>query len=439
LSEHDVVNEFDRREDIYRKIREHAQLYWACQLGLTCFAYSSATNSYIARPFNFWLFPNSNRRNLTFMPSCVDFLARSGFDFNKLILEGIPYDKLSAPPATRESTFCYMSSTASSMKLDELLTKVKEFVTAPLKKIELDTGDVHMRKSFIKKFDRTFRGLGCKINKARPTILTINKTGKRPPAIVEAEETKHEDAGVEESLGVEEVIKLMLQTRKPLVAHNMLYDLMFLYQQFIDDLPASYAEFKRLARHTLPPLYDTKFIPKHISSLQIRNTGLIKLLEALKQKDCLDVAVDLEAGFTKYRGETNYHEAGYDSYVTGEIFAKMAHLVRAEREADDIWAGLADCAGKVPLFGAHYRALELYSEETDDVGCFANLLRVTSSLQTDELARELREFGDVKVVKIGVESYIVHFPRLDEFVSSISEVIESLNRTQIITASIFRE
>jgi hypothetical protein len=62
------------------------------------------------------------------------------------------------------------------------------------------------------------------------------------------EEVKQEDPVVQEYLGVEQVIKLALQAKKPLVAHNMIYDLLFLYEQFIGELPPSYSEFKLLAR-----------------------------------------------------------------------------------------------------------------------------------------------------------------------------------------------
>jgi hypothetical protein len=213
---------------------------------------------------------------------------------------------------------------------------------------------------------------------------------------------------------------------------------LFLYEQFIGELPPSYSEFKLLARLNLPPLYDTKFIPRQIESLQIRHTGLQDLLEALDRRKCVSVRLDLEAGFNKYITAANYHEAGYDSYITGGAFAKMAHLIRTDRGASDIWAALHDCLGKVPLSGSHFSSLDLYSPETNDAAFYENMLHLCSSLKTVEVCSQLRSYGDVKVVKTGPQSYIARFPRLDDRVSSLAEVIDDINRTQVISAVQFR-
>ena len=41
------------------------------------------------------------------------------------------------------------------------------------------------------------------------------------------------------SLIVEELIK----AKKSIVGHNMIYDIIYLYNQFIDELPDTYSEF----------------------------------------------------------------------------------------------------------------------------------------------------------------------------------------------------
>mmetsp|Transcript_3274 Transcript_3274/g.6750 ORF Transcript_3274/g.6750 Transcript_3274/m.6750 type:complete len:475 (-) Transcript_3274:2327-3751(-) len=439
LSELDIIHEFDRLEDIYSKLRKHTQRYWACQLGLTCFSFSQAENCYVARPFNFWLFPNNSRKDLTFMPSCISFLARIGFDFNKLILHGITYDKLAAPQVETDVSSFYLNSASNAAKIEELLRTVDDFIESPQKKIELNVGSLFIRKAFIKQFDKRFRGLGCQIMKAKPTLLKISKSGKRAPAILmHEEEIKREEAAAQQHLGVEEVIKYVLLSKKPLVAHNMLYDLLFLYEQFVAELPPSYSEFKFVAKSNLPPLYDTKLIPRQIDSLQISNTGLVSLLDALDRKICINVRMDVEAGFNKYVGDCSYHEAGYDSYITGLAFAKMAHLVKNDRGADDIWSALHDCLGKVPLSGSHYNFFDLYNHEPSDSGFYENMLVIKSSLKTIELCTELRKYGDVKVIKTGPQSFIARFPRLDDTVASLADVINEVNLTQIIAASQFR-
>lgn len=43
-----------------------------------------------------------------------------------------------------------------------------------------------------------------------------------------------------------------------------------------------------------------------------------------KYKNYLDFEFDLSQNFTKYHNKTMLHEAGYDSYLTGIVFASIA-------------------------------------------------------------------------------------------------------------------
>jgi hypothetical protein len=104
----------------------------------------------------------------------------------------------------------------------------------------------------------------------------------------------------------------------------------------------------------------------------------------------------------------------------------MAHLIRTDRGATDIWAALHDCLGNVPLSGSHFSSLGLYSPETNDAAFYENMLHLCSSLKTVEVCSQLRSYGDVKVVKTGPQSYIARFPRLDDRVSSLAEVIDDI-------------
>ena len=41
----------------------------------------------------------------------------------------------------------------------------------------------------------------------------------------------------------EEIIKVLIQYEKPLIFHNGIYDILLIYQQFIEDLPKNIYEF----------------------------------------------------------------------------------------------------------------------------------------------------------------------------------------------------
>ena len=50
---------------------------------------------------------------------------------------------------------------------------------------------------------------------------------------------------MEYELGFSRIIEIMIMSKKPLIGHNMLLDLMFLYEHFIADLPDTLEEFIR--------------------------------------------------------------------------------------------------------------------------------------------------------------------------------------------------
>jgi hypothetical protein len=145
-------------------------------------------------------------------------------------------------------------------------------------------------------------------------------------------------------------------------------------------------------------------------------------LEALDRKKCVSVRL---GDWVQYVTGANYHEAGYDSYITGGAFDKMAHIIRTDHGTSDVWAALHDCLGKVPLSGSHFSSLDLHSPETNDAAFYENMLHLCS-LKTVEVCSQLRSYSDVRIVKTGPQSYLARFPRLDDRVSCLAEVIDDI-------------
>jgi target of EGR1 protein 1 len=52
-----------------------------------------------------------------------------------------------------------------------------------------------------------------------------------------------------------------------MIFHNGLFDLLYIYQSFVADLPEDYFEFKKVIKKGFPYLYDTKYL----SNLDIFN------------------------------------------------------------------------------------------------------------------------------------------------------------------------
>ena len=71
----------------------------AFQIGLCTFKWCKNTHTYVARPFNIYLFPHSENNigdewNLLFTTGCMKFNVKNNFNFNKLIKTGVNYRRL---------------------------------------------------------------------------------------------------------------------------------------------------------------------------------------------------------------------------------------------------------------------------------------------------------------------------------------------------------
>ena len=71
-----------------------ARKYRLVQFGLCAFSYDDKSNSYSNQAFNFYLWPatsEADTKSFSCQASSLSFLSRQGFDFNKLVKEGLDY------------------------------------------------------------------------------------------------------------------------------------------------------------------------------------------------------------------------------------------------------------------------------------------------------------------------------------------------------------
>ncbi|XP_043213076.1 poly(A)-specific ribonuclease PARN-like [Amphibalanus amphitrite] len=92
-------SKFDTPEERYAHLRRTASGFLVIQFGLAAFTLEKEKNRYIQETFNFYLFPRHQSQGSFICQPSMEFLLENGFDFNKLIKDGIPY----LPPAQVES------------------------------------------------------------------------------------------------------------------------------------------------------------------------------------------------------------------------------------------------------------------------------------------------------------------------------------------------
>ena len=136
-------------------------------------------------------------------------------------------------------------------------------------------------------------------------------------------------------IGFTQVIQALIDAKKPIIAHNPQMDILFVYEQFIAPLPDSFLEFCSEWRKLFPCIYDTRIIGKATLEQCFSKIGTDK-----KYKGILGFAFDsdVDSQFATYESHAQAHDAGYDAYMTGLVFATLTKKIQidqvlAEQEA----------------------------------------------------------------------------------------------------------
>lgn len=134
-------------------------------------------------------------------------------------------------------------------------------------------------------------------------------------------------------MGFTRVIQMLSEAKKPIVGHNMIYDACFIFEMFIARLPNSYIAFSQKWKKHFPVTFDTKTLAA--STGDFNKTALSHLFYRC-QKDkriCNNLAFgcdeDASPKFMHYEqaGAGQEHDAGFDAYMTGRVFAALAKRI----------------------------------------------------------------------------------------------------------------
>ncbi|KAL8623603.1 hypothetical protein ACOMHN_037690 [Nucella lapillus] len=356
------TNPFDTPQERYMKLRKGSLDFLLVQVGVCAFKFQEETQSYEARPFNFYVFPRpytrqAPDRRFLCQSSSIEFLVQQGFDFNKLFYEGIPYltpaqeDGLKECLNLKHQMFAKFSSPAFTSPVSgegpgkgpiQIPEEQKEFVANTCDKVSKfidDSTENVLSLPPCNGFQRklTFQSIRAKFS----SVHLETKTGEKKERFIvvtkvandeelkkkEKDKQNAEIMELEEAVGFTKVMRLIAQSGKPVVGHNMMLDVMHLLNHFCFPLPQELEEFKAMVRSSLPRLFDTKHIAStHPFRDLIPYTVLGNLQQTLEKEPFTPAKVELPEEFLRYKDATDkYHEAGYDAYVTGSIFATLAN------------------------------------------------------------------------------------------------------------------
>ncbi|XP_066249816.1 poly(A)-specific ribonuclease PARN-like [Euwallacea similis] len=367
------VNAFDSPKQYYEKIIKDCREFLVIQYGITLFRFDNDADCFKHKSYNFYTFRrpiNKFIQDQRFLcqTSSVDFLIGNGFDFNKLFKDGIPYlnnveeEKCRVTlEEQKRKKMEFLNSNFSGNNdiipipdehkefINKIIKTLEEFLQSEEPEIQLPKCNAFLRRLIYQtnteKFHDKIQLETRTVEKDR--ILVASKLKSREERD-EVEQKKFQKlfAQMENFIGFSKVIRMIIESGKLIVGHNLMLDFLHTIDKFLTPLPNDYLEFKECASSLFPNVLDTKYMSSNEPFKEIvSSTVLGQLLESLSGKPFDIPKYEQEEGGQGYvLNDNKEHEAGYDSFITGLCFLSMWKYIGSQKN----WSN-SDMFGKAGL------------------------------------------------------------------------------------------
>ena len=332
----------------YEKLKNGTQHFVIMQFGICLFKKISATK-YTARPYNFFVFPASptpKKIDLRFLcqASSMTFLAENNFDFNKWVKQGVfflskleseKYEAFKRQAEARRSIHIEVTAPADVAFVSNAREKIAEFLSdSKATSVDIECANPYKRKLVYQVIEDNFKDqhlIAQKVEKEK--IMTIKRHSDTTLKEIEKKEQdkKREDVKCK---GLLYIIEAIIDSRKPMVGHNCLLDILHTYKQFLYPLPDSLDKFKKSLCSVFPKLLDTKLIAS-VEPLKsyIPATKLGDIFSLVYNSPKLRGLPKINVNMSKqYIEKAAAHTAWYDAYMTGYCFATFNAFLELQLE-----------------------------------------------------------------------------------------------------------
>ena len=341
-------NAMDTCDERYQKLINGVKDFTIMQFGICTFSWNDKRQQYIAKQFNFYIFPkrcDSKMPDVRFLcqSSSLDFLAGQGFDFNKWITQGIPFLLPSDEDRLRQMVGAYHGRPGPKEKPMPIPPAFEKTIECIMKKVEKLIEDPEQKSlrlpplsplvhklvySSVKAAHKTGLHLESKKIEDGDEYIMITNCSEE-----EKNDIENKKFAREQAVGFTKVICLLSQSGKVILGHNMLLDLLHTIRLFIAPLPDNLDSFKALVKGVLPRLIDTKVMA---STEPLKGHFPRSHLQAVYNKSSeapfVKPNVLFAEGFGDYFSDLKAHEAGFDAYMTGVAFIAMAAFLEKRRD-----------------------------------------------------------------------------------------------------------
>jgi poly(A)-specific ribonuclease len=342
---------FDSSKEYYEKQLKTSKGFIIIQLGLTMFKKDPEDDLPKLKSYNIYTFPSHRTATFTCQAESLTFLGNNGFDFTKLYTNGISYcttaeeEKLRSNFKERQEQ--RMEQVKKRINSEEQDSSNKVFINVPENEKEFINDAREQIKRIVDKtlLEAVFEKVTAFQRKLLYELIeqdfynqvstsTKNLENNKKALIVSVKRSSEDEMRLEndrirddernliDSIGLRLIMKEISASKKLIIGHNCLLDIMYLTNQCFQELPEDYDSFKKLIHEKFPNIMDTKFIANSEKFKDIfSSTVLNDVYERLLKKPFNKVDVKWEDEYNTYSLETpKEHEAGYDSFLTGFCF-----------------------------------------------------------------------------------------------------------------------
>ncbi|KAM6552585.1 hypothetical protein CsatB_013347 [Cannabis sativa] len=309
--------------------------------------------------FNFYIFPRqelnidgSSSYEYLFQTSSIDFLAKYQFDFNACIHEGISYLSrrqevdaqkrfdLEYEGESKEVRDMPVVGMVSILFSDRMKNKISEWRDRLL---QFQNGESQSQgsQSYSKQQFQTI------FFKMRPAI-SVNGFTSHQLRLIQLKEVKDEhrkqaEMKIQAAIGFRHVIDLLSSEKKLIVGHNCFLDIAHVHNKFVGPLPLEAEDFVASIHKYFPHIIDTKILLNTHPILQQRMKKSKTSLSSAFTMICPHIALSVSSAvasdsYVKVEAQVDdsrcsswnaggKHEAGYDAFMTGCIFAQACSYI----------------------------------------------------------------------------------------------------------------
>ncbi|KAI8596119.1 ribonuclease H-like domain-containing protein [Dissophora ornata] len=330
-------------EEAYEELRKSASQFLTVQIGISTFTFDPSNGTYLAKPFNFFIFPTTfagyspQGRCFLTEASSLDFLAKNHFDFNKWIYNGVHFMTKNDEEIFRKQRTRVLANDYDIIHIDPAL---ESWLAEALERIakwkknpdELNFVNIHTVNGYQRRliFQEVRRRWGTELHaQGQPGHIQITKAVKMTEKQLKEQRQQQQETvkrDVEKARGFRAVIDILSACGKPIVGHNVVIDLAYILSQFVGPLPPTMEEYKLMIHQTFPTVIDTKYISIAADCLKdlaydSSLGGLENMVGTVEFMGCPKAIPNYR--HQRYLSRDLSHEAGYDAYITGGILIRM--------------------------------------------------------------------------------------------------------------------